>query len=65
MRAALPPPLELYTLEQLSGICPDCDRKLASLFKTRTEMDKWIEWVNAPETSVEPLAKVVNIKKPH
>jgi hypothetical protein len=65
MRAALPPPLELHTLEQLSGTCPDCDQKLASLFRTRAEMAEWIERVNAPEAPAEPLGKIINIKKPH
>jgi hypothetical protein len=65
MRAALLPPLELHTLEQLSGTCPDCDQKLASLFRTRAEMAEWIERVNAPEAPAEPLGKIVNLKKPH
>jgi len=44
-----PPPLELYTVDELSDSCENCGQKLTLLFKSRAEMERWIAWVNEPE----------------
>jgi hypothetical protein len=57
------PPMELITLEELSGKCQNCEQKLANLFNTRAEMESWIAWLNKPEKG--QSGKVVHLKKPH
>ena len=57
------PPMELCTLEELSGSCQSCGQKRASLFKTRADMERWIAWVEMPEKPKGP-GKVVHLKKP-
>jgi len=59
------PPMELYTLEELSRTCVDCGQKLVSLFKTRADMTEWIAWLNQPEKPAGQPGKVVHLKKPH
>jgi hypothetical protein len=59
------PPMELYTLEELSRSCEDCGQKLVSLFKTRADMTQWIAWLNQPEKPAGQSGKVVHLKKPH
>ena len=34
------PPMELFTLEELSGRCQNCGQKLANLFKTRADREQ-------------------------
>ena len=43
------PPMELYTLDELSGTCQNCGQKLATCFNTRANMMRWIAWLNEPE----------------
>ena len=59
------PPMELYTLEELSRTCEDCGQKLVSLFETRADMTQWIAWLNQPEEPTGQSGKVVHLKKPH
>jgi hypothetical protein len=59
------PPAELYTLEELSGSCEKCGQKRANLFKSRADLEQWIDWVNKPEKPEGPSGKVVHLKKPH
>jgi len=59
------PPMELYTLEELIGMCENCGEKLANLFKTRADMMRWIAWLNEPEKPAGQSGKVVHLKKPH
>jgi hypothetical protein len=59
-----PPPMELYTAEELSESCEDCGQKVANLFKSRADMERWIAWIDEPEKPEGP-AKVVHLKKPH
>ena len=59
------PPMELYTLEELSRTCEDCGQKLVSLFKTCADMTQWIAWLNQPEKPAGQSGKVVHLKKPH
>jgi hypothetical protein len=59
------PPMELYTLEELSEVCENCGQKLANLFKSRADMERWIAWLNEPEESVGQSGKIVHLKKPH
>jgi hypothetical protein len=59
------PPMELHTLEELSGTCQNCGQKLANLFKTRADMVRWIAWLNKPEKPAGQSGKVVHLKKPH
>ena len=64
--AAHPPrPLEVHTAEELSDICQCCGLKVANMFKTRAEMDSWLDWMNRPQTPPEPRGKIVQLKKPH
>jgi hypothetical protein len=60
-----PPPLELYTAEELSESCENCGQKLANLFKSRAEMERWIVWLETPEKPEGQASKVVHLKKPH
>jgi hypothetical protein len=57
------PPMELFTLGELSGSCQNCGQKLANLFKTREEMVRWIAWLNEPEKPAGESSKVVHLKK--
>ena len=59
------PPMELHTVEELSGTCQNCGQKRANLFKTRADMARWIAWVDAPEKPAGQSGKVVHLKKPH
>ena len=59
------PPMELYTLEELSEVCENCGQKLANLFKSRADMERWIAWLNEPEEFVGQSGKIVHLKKPH
>jgi len=59
------PPAELYTLEELSGSCENCEQKRANLFKSRADMEQWVAWLNKPEKPVGQSGKVVHLKKPH
>jgi hypothetical protein len=59
------PPMELYTLDELSRTCENCGRKLADLFKNRADMMRWIAWLNQPEKPAGQSGKVVHLKKPH
>jgi hypothetical protein len=59
------PPMELFTLEGLSGTCEDCGQKRASLFNSRPDMERWIAWLEAPEKPAGQSGKVVHLKKPH
>jgi hypothetical protein len=34
------PPMELYTVEELSEVCENCGQKLANLFKSRADMER-------------------------
>jgi len=34
------PPMELVTLEELSGRCQNCEQNLANLFKTRADREQ-------------------------
>jgi hypothetical protein len=43
------PPMELYTVEELSEVCENCGQKLANLFKSRADMERWIAWLSEPE----------------
>jgi len=58
-------PMELHTLEELSGTCQNCGQKLANLFKTRADMMRWIAWLNEPEKPDGESPKVVPLRKPH
>jgi hypothetical protein len=57
------PPMELFTLGELSRTCQNCGQKLANLFKTREEMLRWIAWLNEPEKPAGESSKVVHLKK--
>ncbi len=57
-------PMELHTLDELSRTCANCGQKLANLFKTRAEMERWIAWLNEPEKP-EGDGQVVHLRKPH
>jgi len=57
--------MELYTLEELSRTCEDCEQKLVSLFQTRDDMMEWIAWLNQPEEPAGQSGKVVHLKKRH
>jgi hypothetical protein len=57
-------PLELYTAEELSESCKDCGQKRANLFQSRTDMERWITWVETPEKPPGD-GTVVHLKKPH
>jgi len=59
------PPMELYTVEELSEVCENCGQKLANLFKSRAEMERWIAWLNQPEEPAGQSGKIVHLKKPH
>jgi hypothetical protein len=59
------PPVELYTLGELSAIYQNCDQKLANLFKSRDDMMRWIAWLTKPEKLAGQSGKVVHLKKPH
>jgi hypothetical protein len=59
------PPMELYTLEELSRTCENCGQKLANLFNGRADMMRWIAWLNQPEKPAGRSGKVVHLKKPH
>jgi hypothetical protein len=59
------PPMELFTLEELSKICENCGQKLANLFQTREDMLRWIAWLSEPEKPAGQSGKVVHLKKPH
>jgi hypothetical protein len=59
------PPMELYTLEELSRTCENCGQKLANLFKSCADMMRWIAWLNQPEKPAGQSGKVVHLKKPH
>jgi hypothetical protein len=59
------PPMELYTLEQLSRTCEDCGQKLVNLFATHADMMQWIAWLDQPEKPTGQSGKVVHLKKPH
>jgi hypothetical protein len=59
------PPMELYTLDELSRTCENCGQKLANLFETRAEMMGWIAWLNEPEKPSGQSGKVVHLKKRH
>ena len=58
-------PMELHTLEELSGTYQNCGQKLANLFKTRADMMRWIAWLNEPEKPDGESPKVVPLRKPH
>jgi hypothetical protein len=58
------PPMELHTLDGLSGTCQNCGQKLANLFKGREDMERWIAWSETPEKPA-GSGKVVHLKKPH
>ena len=60
-----PPPLELYTAEELSESCENCGQKLANLFKSCADMERWIAWLETPEKPEEQAGRVVPLKKPH
>jgi hypothetical protein len=60
-----PSPMELYTHAELSGTCQNCRQKLANLFKTRVDLERWIAWLNKPEKRAGQSGKVVHLKKPH
>jgi hypothetical protein len=57
------PPMELYTLDELSQTCQNCGQKLANLFRTRADMMRWIAWLNKPEKSAVESSKVVHLRK--
>ena len=59
------PPMELHTLEELSGRCENCGQKRANLFKSRADTERWIAWLNKPEKPAGQSGKVVHLKKPH
>jgi hypothetical protein len=59
------PPMELYTLEELSRTCENCGQKLANLFKSHADMMRRIAWLNQPEKPAGQSGKVVHLKKPH
>jgi hypothetical protein len=59
------PPMELYTVEELSEVCENCGQKLANLFKSRADMERWIAWLNEPEEPAGQSGKIVHLKKPH
>ena len=59
------PPMELHTIEELSGTCQNCGQKRVSLFKSRADMIRWIAWLNEPEKPAGESSKVVHLKKPH
>jgi hypothetical protein len=58
-----PPPMELVTSEELADTC-DRGVKLASFFKTRDDLERWLDWMFTPEPAREPSKVVVPIK-PH
>ena len=60
-----PPPMELYTAEELSESCENCGQKLANLFKSRADMERWIAWVNEPEKPGGDGTVVHFKRKPH
>jgi hypothetical protein len=60
-----PLPMELYTPEELSETCENCGQKLANLFKSRADMERWIAWLQTPEKPPGQSGKVVHLKKPH
>jgi hypothetical protein len=59
------PPIELYTLEELSRTCENCGQKIANLFASRADIMRWIAWLNQPEKTAGQSGKVVHLKKPH
>ena len=59
------PPMELYTVEELAEVCENCGQKLANLFKSRADMERWIAWLNEPEDPAGQSGKIVHLKKPH
>ncbi len=59
------PPMELYTLDELSQTCQNCGQKLANFFKTRADMMRWIAWLNEPEKPTGESSKVVHLRKRH
>jgi hypothetical protein len=61
-----PLPLELFTLEELGRVCAHCGQKLANLFKSREDLDRWIAWLNTtPDKPTGESGQVVSLKKPH
>jgi hypothetical protein len=58
-------PMELLTLEELSGACQNCGAKRANLFKSRADMGRWIAYLETPEKPADKAGKVVHLKKPH
>jgi hypothetical protein len=50
---------------ELSESCENCGQKLANLFKSRADMERWIAWLETPEKPEGQTGKVVHLKKPH
>jgi len=60
-----PLPMELYTPEELSKSCENCGQKLANLFNSRADMERWLASFETPERPEGQGGKVVHLKKPH
>jgi hypothetical protein len=58
------PPTELVTLEELTSACADCGGKRGNLFRSRTDMEEWLAYLNAPKKPPGKAGKVVHLKKP-
>ncbi len=58
-------PMELYTPEELSKTCENCGQKLANLFKSRADIERWISWLETREKPEGQTGKVVHLKRPH
>lgn len=52
-------PLELMAVEDMLGYSPD-GMPIISLFKSRADLDEWVEWLNSPEKP-----NVINLVKPN
>jgi hypothetical protein len=58
-----PPPMELVTLEELTSACQDCGAKRGNLFRSRTDMEQWLAYMNAPKKPTGKAGKVVHLRK--
>jgi hypothetical protein len=56
---SVPPHLELAGIEEMTSVTPDGSKQF-SFFKTRADLDAWMEWLNSPPDS---KTKVVSLVK--
>jgi hypothetical protein len=60
-----PPPMELITIEELNAVCEHCGQKVANLFESRADLERWVTWLETPEKPTGETDKVVGLRKPH